>query len=114
MAPPSLFDYIISRGLADGICIAGCAERECHFRLGKEWTRQRIARNRDPMLRERVPRERLKVVWVGPSEALRLDRGLAAFVAELVAQPAFDKARPLGEDERAAALAVGPLTETTQ
>ena len=105
MAPPALIDYIISRDLADGVCIAGCPERDCHFRLGGDWTRQRLARTRDPMLRARVPRERLKVVWAGLSEAAWLDRELAAFAAGLAVLPAFANARPLADDERAAALA---------
>ncbi len=95
MAPPSLFDFIISRGLADGVCIAGCAERECANRLGAEWTRQRIARTRDPYLRERVPRERLHAVWAGPTEKQRLEAEVARFSAALTVVPKLEQARRL-------------------
>ncbi|MBL9096272.1 MAG: cytochrome b N-terminal domain-containing protein [Alphaproteobacteria bacterium] len=95
MAPPSLFDFIISRGLADGVCIAGCAERECANRLGAEWTRQRIARTRDPYLRERVPRERLHTVWAGPTEKQRLEAEVARFSAALTVVPKLEQARRL-------------------
>ena len=33
MVPPSLLDYVLSRDLADGVVIAGCAESAC-FNLG--------------------------------------------------------------------------------
>lgn len=79
MAPPSLFDFILSRDLADGVCIAGCAERECYYRLGREWTDERIARTRDPQLRKRVSRERLLTVWAGQSEQARLNKETNAF-----------------------------------
>jgi ferredoxin/coenzyme F420-reducing hydrogenase delta subunit len=105
MAPPSLLDFIISRDLADGVCLSGCAERECWNRLGGEWTRQRIARTRDPFLRERVPRERLLVQWAGPSEGRRVERELAAFSARLAALPSYDKARPLAQGEASQAAA---------
>ncbi len=100
MAPPSLLDFVISRGLADGICIAGCAERDCFHRLGGAWMRQRIDRKRDPYLRERVPRERLLTVWAGPSETRRLERESAAFAEVLAGLPAYDKVRPLAQDEK--------------
>lgn len=99
MAPPSLLDFIISRGLADGVCITGCAERECWNRLGGDWMRQRIARARDPFLRERVPRERLLVVWAGPSEGRRLEREIAGFAARIESLPPYEKIRLLDKDE---------------
>ena len=72
MAPPSLVDFIISRGLADGVAIVGCAERDCFNRNGVAWTRARFDRQRDPYLRTRVPRERILLVWAGPTETCRL------------------------------------------
>lgn len=72
MLPPSLIDYCLSRGLADGVMLAGCAESACFNRVGVAWTKDRIAGARDPYLRARVPRERLTTVWAGPSESGRL------------------------------------------
>jgi ferredoxin len=54
MAPPSLIDFILSRGHADGVCIAGCAEARCQHRSGVEWTKQRFAHQRDPYLRDLI------------------------------------------------------------
>ena len=85
MAPPSLIDFILSRGHADGVCIAGCAERDCQHRQGVEWTKQRIAGERDPYLRARVPRERIKMIWAGPTETARFLREFAVFKDRLAA-----------------------------
>lgn len=99
MAPPSLIDFILSRGLADGVCIAGCAERECFNRTGRDWTEARFARERDPFLRERVPRERVLTVWDGPSAARHLRAEIVAFSARLAAMPAYDRVRPLNKTD---------------
>lgn len=105
MPPPSMIDYIISRGIADGVCLSGCAERECQNRFGVAWSKARIDRNRDPHLRQRVPRERLLTVWAGPSEPLRLEMELAGFAERLAALDPFDNLRPLDDDEATEALA---------
>jgi len=76
--PPAFADYVVSRRLADGVVVAGCAENSCYNRLGARWTEARMEGARDPRLRARVPRERLKLVWAG-----RL--GLAGLRAEIAA-----------------------------
>jgi len=101
MAPPSLIDFIISRGLADGVAVAGCAERDCFNRYGVEWTEARFARERDPFLRRRVPRERVRTIWAGSSEEKRLATEMNAFAEELAQMPEFENVRPLDEEERA-------------
>lgn len=91
MAPPSLIDFILSKGLADGVLVAGCGESACYHRLGIEWTKQRFAGARDPYLRARVPRERLATIWASPFEQGRFEAELAAFrarVAQLPSAPA--------------------------
>jgi coenzyme F420-reducing hydrogenase delta subunit/NAD-dependent dihydropyrimidine dehydrogenase PreA subunit len=81
--PPSFIDFVISRRHADGVLLAGCIAGDCYQRLGVEWTEQRLAGQRDPYLRGRVPRERLATVWAGPSGDATLARELAAFRARL-------------------------------
>ncbi|RMF37173.1 MAG: hydrogenase iron-sulfur subunit [Alphaproteobacteria bacterium] len=103
MVPPAMIDFIISRGLADGVCIAGCAERECHNRFGVAWTEARFARTRDPYLRERVPRERVLTVWAGPTETGRLGEELDAFARRLAAMPPYERIRPLEDAANRAA-----------
>jgi coenzyme F420-reducing hydrogenase delta subunit len=92
MAPPSLIDYILSKNLADGVVVAGCAERACFNRLGIVWTEQRFAQQRDPYLRTRVPRERVGTVWTSDLEISRFEAELGRFVARIAALP---PARPV-------------------
>lgn len=87
MAPPSLFDFVLSRDLADGVVIAGCAESACFSRLGIAWTKQRIERTRDPYLRTRVPRERIATVWTSELSRHRAMAEIAAFTAKVAALP---------------------------
>ena len=87
MAPPSLLDYVLSRDLADGIVIAGCAESAPYNRLGVAWTEQRIAGTRDPYLRARVPRERIATVWASTLESARVVMEIAGFAQKLMALP---------------------------
>ncbi len=83
MVPPSLIDFVLSKGLADGVLVAGCSESTCYNRLGVEWTKQRFAGARDPYLRKRVPRERLATIWASPFENGRYEAEKEAFAARL-------------------------------
>jgi quinol-cytochrome oxidoreductase complex cytochrome b subunit/coenzyme F420-reducing hydrogenase delta subunit len=83
MLPPSFLDFIITRRHADGVFLAGCAEGDCHYRLGIEWTQQRLAGERDPYLRKRVPRERISVSWCGITHGRKLEHELADFQTRL-------------------------------
>lgn len=86
MLPPAFLDFALSRDLADGVMLAGCAEGDCYYRLGNEWTRQRVAAERDPYLRQRVPRDRLCSSWL-PRNARRRRNALAEFVEQLKRLP---------------------------
>ncbi len=81
--PPAFIDYVISRGLADGVVIAGCAENSCLNRRGGQWTTDRVARRRDPRLRTRIPDERVKLVWAGRRGFEDLRREIEAFATSL-------------------------------
>jgi len=83
MLPPAFIDFALSRDLADGVMLAGCAESDCFYRLGDDWTRQRVAGERDPYLRKRVDRERLKLSWLPQGSTRRRKRELAEFTASL-------------------------------
>jgi ferredoxin len=87
MAPPSLIDFILSRDLADGVVVAGCAESACYNRLGIQWTEQRFAAERDPYLRARVPRDRIATVWASALAATRAEAEIADFAARIAAMP---------------------------
>jgi len=87
MAPPSLIDFILSRDLADGVVIAGCAESAPYNRLGVKWTEQRFAAQRDPYLRARVPRERIATVWCSALAVNKAESEIAAFAARIANLP---------------------------
>jgi ferredoxin/coenzyme F420-reducing hydrogenase delta subunit len=109
MIPPSLIDFVLTRGLADGVVVAGCAERSAYHRLGVAWTNQRIAGERDPYLRARVPRQRLATIWASSTEQHRFSKELADFAAALAALPAPP---PQGHAERGgAAASSAPATD---
>ena len=95
MAPPSLVDFILSRNLADGVVVAGCAESACFHRLGIAWTEQRFAATRDPYLRARVPRERIATVWTSALATGKAEAMIAAFAARIVALPPARLRSPL-------------------
>jgi len=80
MLPPSFIDFAFARRLADGVVLAGCPANACRERLGQRWTEERIAGDRDPWLRARVPRGRIAASW-------RDDLG--AFRRALPGSPAF-------------------------
>ena len=92
--PPSFIDYALSRNVADGVMLAGCADCNCHHRTGIVWTEARIARTRDPHLRARVARDRLATVWADAHASRRADQAVKAFHERLMAlpQPAPDLA----------------------
>jgi ferredoxin len=86
MLPPAFLDFVLSRGHAEGVFLTGCREEDCFHRLGVQWTQERIARERDPYLRERVPRERIATCWSGRARGGELARELAAFRERLAKQ----------------------------
>lgn len=79
MLPPSFIDFALSRGLADGVLLAGCPANDCHFRLGERWTANRISGERDPYLRNRVDRARLRLVQLRSLRSKPWIREIARF-----------------------------------
>lgn len=92
MLPPAFVDFVLSRKLADGVMLAGCAEEACHHRLGNTWTQQRVDGERDPYLRKRVPRSRLAVSWL-PQKSTGRKLALQTFVESLREQPPIESRR---------------------
>ncbi len=97
MLPPPYIDYVLSKGLADGVAVVGCRAGECQYRLGQEWSEDRFERRRDPNLRTRVPRERLLRVWRAPVEWRRAVADIETFQANL---RTFTQVRPAAAPAR--------------
>jgi coenzyme F420-reducing hydrogenase delta subunit/ferredoxin len=87
MLPPSFVDFALSRGLADGIVLAGCASGDCYYRLGDAWTSQRLGGKRDPYLRDRVDRTRLRHLHLRATSTRQRHRQLEEFTAALADLP---------------------------
>ncbi len=92
--PPTFIDYVLSRNLADGVMLTGCSENSCTARFGIEWTKQRLAGERDPHLRNRVPRERLRTLWAGAAGTGALQQALVEFSSELASATPDVRAAP--------------------
>ncbi len=82
--PPSYVDFTLSRGHAHGVLLLGCQDGNCLYRFGAEWTEQRLARQRDPMLRRRVDMSRVAIGWQAPwSDKSNALKKYEAFVRSL-------------------------------
>ena len=99
MLPPPFMDYIISRRYASGILFAACREIDCHYRLGMRWTDQRINRTRDPYLRNRTPRDRIKTCRCGITETKRLAAEAEEFRKHLLELDLAQQAKPVTEEK---------------
>jgi coenzyme F420-reducing hydrogenase delta subunit len=78
LLPPSFVEYALRSG-ADGVLVTGCREGSCAYRLGSQWTEQRLAGRREPHLRPTVPGERLCIVWADGHEMSDLKATLGNF-----------------------------------
>lgn len=87
MLPPAFIDFVLSRDLADGVMLAGCAEGDCYFRLGDAWTNQRIDGERDPYLRKGTDLDRIETSWLPAASRKRRLRDLHDFSAWLATLP---------------------------
>lgn len=83
--PPSFIDFALSRDPAVGVLLSGCRAGDCFHRFGTEWTEQRLSGLRDPYLRGRVDRRRIRIAWSDVETAADLNREVKAFRARLVA-----------------------------
>jgi ferredoxin/coenzyme F420-reducing hydrogenase delta subunit len=88
MIPPPFLDFVLARKLADGVMLAGCRDEECYHRLGSRWTTARIAMERDPQLRARVPRERVGLSWAARTQRAARRADVAAFQSQLASAKA--------------------------
>jgi len=84
--PPAFVEYALRAG-ADGVLVTACRAGGCAFRLGEQWTQQRLLGEREPHLRRTVPPSRLQVVLASAHDDDRLADALADFRSRLDSQP---------------------------
>ncbi|MDX8403402.1 MAG: hydrogenase iron-sulfur subunit [Mariprofundaceae bacterium] len=89
MLPPSMVEFALSHNI-DGIFITGCRMGDCHDRMGNEWLQQRLDGERDPVLRQRVPRDRMQYYWASVIDDKQLIHQINAFRQTLRQQSGKD------------------------
>ncbi|HJX57775.1 MAG TPA: hydrogenase iron-sulfur subunit, partial [Thiobacillus sp.] len=87
MLPPSFIEYALREGHIDGVLITGCREGDCFHRLGVSWTVKRLAAEREPRLRSRAKRERIRKYWASSSDLNELVMELESFRVDLSELP---------------------------
>lgn len=75
--PPSFVDYAL-RGGARRVLITSCRDGGCEFRLGAQWTRERLDGTREPHLRLGAGRERVTLLAAERGEEALLAATLRA------------------------------------
>jgi coenzyme F420-reducing hydrogenase delta subunit len=98
MLPPSLIEYAL-RGGAAGVVVYGC--RSCEFRLGKRWTEERMAQQREPHLRLVKEATQLRVLWLEATQQQQLATAVADFRQHLASRA---DSRPLSNPSRNEAM----------
>ncbi len=86
MLPPSFIEYALNEHRVDGVFITGCRENDCYHRMGGLWTEQRLAAKREPRLRDRAERERIKLFWASSDDIGELVLELESFRSSLRSQ----------------------------
>lgn len=78
MMPATLVEYALAHG-ADGVFISGCRTGDCFFRYGNVWMDERFAGERQPIMRKRADRSRIKVFRAAETDSKGLYKAVAEF-----------------------------------
>ena len=83
MLPPSFIEYALHEHHVEGVLITGCRENDCYHRLGVLWTEKRLTAQREPRLRVRAERERIRQCWAASADLKVLESELESFRSSL-------------------------------
>jgi coenzyme F420-reducing hydrogenase delta subunit len=83
MLPASFIEYALHEHRVDGVLVTGCREGDCYHRLGDVWTEQRLIAEREPRLRGRAERERIRLCWASSADFEKLTMELESFRSSL-------------------------------
>jgi coenzyme F420-reducing hydrogenase delta subunit/ferredoxin len=83
MLPASFIEYALHEHHVDGVLITGCRKGDCYHRLGGVWTEQRLTAEREPRLRSRAERERIRLCWASSADFVQLAMELESFRSSL-------------------------------
>ncbi len=101
MLPPTLVEFALKKG-ADGVLVSGCRHNDCYFRFGNQWTRLRFSGERNPILRARADRARIRVQGAAETDKGDIQRSLEKFREELGRLNQADKSADAEKDEKVA------------
>ena len=85
---------LVLRGGAGGVVVLACPPRDCRNREGPKWIGERIYRDREAELQERVDRRRVARAYAGPAEAeeaVEAVRRMRAVVESLAPVPVDER-----------------------
>lgn len=82
MIPASLVEYALVNG-ADGVFVTGCRSGDCFHRFGNIWMDKRFNGDRQPILRRRAERARIKIFRAAATDGKELTKALAEFKQEI-------------------------------
>lgn len=83
MLPPSFIEYALHERRIEGVLITGCRENDCYHRLGVLWTERRLTAEREPRLRSRADRERIRQCWASSGDFKELESEFELFRSSL-------------------------------
>ena len=84
MLPPSFIEYALHEHHVDGVFVTGCRVGDCYHRMGVRWSEQRLTAQREPRLRSRADRERIRRFWAASTDSKELEPELASFRTNLL------------------------------
>jgi ferredoxin len=76
---------VLLRGGAGGVLVVGCPEHDGRTREGVTWARERLFEGREAVLKDRVPKERVRLVQATLGDGVALHAAAQAFAAEIAA-----------------------------
>jgi coenzyme F420-reducing hydrogenase delta subunit len=79
------------RGGAGGVLVVGCPTHDGRTREGVEWTQERLFEGRSAELKERVDRQRVRLVQAALGETVLLHDAALAFAEQIESLPADDE-----------------------
>jgi coenzyme F420-reducing hydrogenase delta subunit len=74
---------MLLRGGAGGVLVVGCPEHDGRTREGVTWTEQRLFDGRPADLKQRVERDRVRLVQANLGEGVRLHAAVTEFALEI-------------------------------
>jgi ferredoxin len=81
----SAIEYLLRRG-AGGVYVLACPDRDCAFRFGPRWMRERLYEDREAELQTRVDKERVQIGTFGKADAHAALADMSSYHAEIRAR----------------------------